>query len=270
MRKVSAVLAVAVAMSVSLVAQQRTTTVHMNNPQPAKAPLLPYTAEYKTTRVQTLANGATITLESAETTARDAQGRTMISTTTNATTSTDSNNIRTNVNVNDPVTRTRSSWTVPGHTVTVTQLPAPGERSSTNCATTIAPKSPNTPTRSPVVRDKPTTEDLGTETIMGLEAQGRRMTTVIPAGQIGNDEPLARTSENWFAMDPGYKPLILRRISEDPQQGKSAMELTAFTQGDPDPSLFRPPSEYEVVTREANTGCSSSSTSTTAPVAAQE
>src|SRR5580698_5557197 len=44
-----------------------------NAPQQAR---LPYTAEFKTTRVQTLADGSTITHESTEVMARDSEGRT--------------------------------------------------------------------------------------------------------------------------------------------------------------------------------------------------
>ncbi len=47
--------------------------------QPPAQPF--YTAEFKTTRVQTLANGTTITRESTETRALDSQGRSMVATT---------------------------------------------------------------------------------------------------------------------------------------------------------------------------------------------
>lgn len=261
MRNVSAVLVVAMVMSVSL-AQQRTTIVHMNNPQ-TKVEQLPYTAEYKITKVQTLANGATISHESTETKARDAQGR-RVTAKTDILERNGDGATRTTVTVNDPVARTNSSWLVPGHTVTVNQMPAPGARA--NCVTTIAPKTPETPTRIPKVVQQVPFEDLGTEEIAGVEAKGRRTTTVIPAGQIGNDEPLTRTNDFWEAINPGLWGLMVRTITEDPQQGKTTMEMTRFTQGDPDPALFQPPSDYEVVTKEANTGCSSSSSG---PITAQ-
>ena len=76
-RPVSCVFAAAVlAMAAGCVAAQ-------NNPVAERTPRpqQPYTAEFKITRVQTLANGTTITKESTEIDARDSAARTLRSTT---------------------------------------------------------------------------------------------------------------------------------------------------------------------------------------------
>src|SRR5271170_2350725 len=52
---------------------------------PVKFPQQPYTAEFKTVSVKTLANGTTITREATNTRSIDSQGRTMNVTTTPAT-----------------------------------------------------------------------------------------------------------------------------------------------------------------------------------------
>ncbi len=76
----------------------------------AKGPHLqpPYTIEFKTTHVQTLANGATITTESKEVMARDQEMRRMNSTTNAAT---GDRPAITTVRVNDPTTGDEITWT---------------------------------------------------------------------------------------------------------------------------------------------------------------
>jgi len=44
-------------------------------------------------------------------------------------------------------------------------------------------------------------EDLGTQTIEGLSAQGKRETVTIPAGQIGNERPIEIVTETWFSPE---------------------------------------------------------------------
>ena len=109
-------------------------------------------------------------------------------------------------------------------------------------------------------------EDLGTETIQGVEARGHRTITTIPAGKIGNDAPIQRTSEMWTAIAPGLTGLVVRQVTDDPQVGTMNKELGNFTQGEPDASVFQPPADYEIVNKEAPTsvclGAAASSPST--------
>src|SRR5713101_1762473 len=44
-------------------------------------------------------------------------------------------------------------------------------------------------------------EDLGTQAIAGVSAQGTRVTHTIPAGQIGNDKAITIVSEHWYSND---------------------------------------------------------------------
>lgn len=251
--RLSKLLLCAMATSVALHAsgqasRSRTTNIELGSSGHGQR--LPYTAEYKITQVKTLSDGSTITHESTEVVALDSQGRSMTSTTTMPT-SQDQSPI-TRVNVYDPVAGTNSSWSVPGHQATVTQMPAPG--SLPPCASTVMGAVANP---RPVQREKPVVEDLGTETIQGVEARGRRTTTTIPAGAIGNDAPLVRTRETWTAIAPGLGGLLVREVSDDPQLGQTTKELQNLSQDEPDPSLFQPPAGYEIVNKDA-AGCSSS------------
>ncbi len=212
----------------------------------ARAARLPYTAQYKTTQVKTLANGTTISHETTDVVAVDSEGRRMNAYTTTPQSADQTPTTR--VTVFDPVARTSSSWNVPGDRVTVIQMPAPGSGQST-CATRPGVMGSVMPATT-VPHEKPVIEDLGTETIQGVEARGRRMTMTIPAGAIGNDEPLVRTNETWNAIAPGLFGLVVREVIDDPQLGRTTKELENLTQDEPDASVFQPPAGYEIVNRE--------------------
>ncbi len=230
------------------------TRVEMAHPHMVR---LPYTAKYKVTHTRTLANGSTITHESSEVVAVDAQGRRMSSST--IVPLSDEQTPVTHISVNDPVAHTNSSWTVPGQKVTVMAMPAPGAALSSCAPTTTAPVHFSAP-----LMQRPEMEDLGTETIEGVEARGYRTITTIPAGKIGNDAPMQRTSEEWRAIAPGLTGLVVRQLTNDPHAGNMNKELVNFTQAEPDAALFQPPPNYEIVNKEAPAcpGTAISSTST--------
>jgi hypothetical protein len=130
-------------------------------------------------------------------------------------------------------------------------MPAPGT-TGTSCATPAAESAPITlGERVRISHERPVVEDLGVDTIQGVEARGRRSTTATPAGAVGNDEPLKRTTETWSAIAPGLAGVVVRNVVDDPQSGKNTRELVSFRQEEPDPSIFEPPAGYEVVNREA-------------------
>jgi hypothetical protein len=82
------------------------------------------------------------------------------------------------------------------------------------------------------------TEDLGQQTIEGVTATGKRTTTVIPAGAMGNEQPIKIVSEEWFS--PELQVLVLTRHS-DPRSGESTYRLTNITRTEPAKTLFEVP-----------------------------
>jgi hypothetical protein len=86
-----------------------------------------------------------------------------------------------------------------------------------------------------------TNEDLGQQMIEGLTVSGTRTTTVIPAGRIGNEQPIRIVSEQWYS--PELKVLVLTKHS-DPRTGETTYRLTAVTQSEPARTLFEVPSDY--------------------------
>ena len=90
---------------------------------------------------------------------------------------------------------------------------------------------------------KESKEDLGQQLVEGVLANGTRTTTVVPAGAIGNEQPLTTVSEQWFS--PELEVLVLTRHS-DPRVGETTYKLTNILRAEPDRSLFQPPADYTV------------------------
>ncbi len=86
-------------------------------------------------------------------------------------------------------------------------------------------------------------EDLGSQEMEGVVAQGTRTTITIPAGQIGNERPLQITNEVWFS--PDLKIVILSKRN-DPRFGETVYRLTAINRAEPDPSSFQVPAGYSL------------------------
>ena len=87
-------------------------------------------------------------------------------------------------------------------------------------------------------------ESLGTRQIEGVSAEGTRMTTTIPAGQIGNLNPINVVTERWFSKDLRMAVLMTRR---DPRSGDTVYRLTNIVRAEPPPDLFMVPSDYRIV-----------------------
>jgi hypothetical protein len=85
-----------------------------------------------------------------------------------------------------------------------------------------------------------TKDDLGQQTIEGVTAKGTRTTTTIPAGSIGNEQPIKIVSEEWFS--PELQALVLTRHS-DPRTGETTYRLTGIVRTEPPASLFEMPAK---------------------------
>jgi hypothetical protein len=86
-----------------------------------------------------------------------------------------------------------------------------------------------------------THEDLGRQTIEGINATGTRMTHTIAAGAIGNLQPIKVVSEQWFS--PDLQLLVMTKHS-DPRTGDTTYRLQGIVRGEPDRSLFVLPADY--------------------------
>jgi len=84
-------------------------------------------------------------------------------------------------------------------------------------------------------------EELGTQNIEGVPATGSRTTTTIPAGAIGNLQPIKAVVEQWFSSDLGV--LVMTKHS-DPRVGETVYRLQSIVRAEPDRSLFTVPPDY--------------------------
>ena len=66
---------------------------------------------------------------------------------------------------------------------------------------------------------------------------------MIPAGQVGNEQPITIASEQW--RSPDLNVLVLTRHS-DPRTGESSYRLVNIIRAEPDHSLFTVPADYTV------------------------
>jgi hypothetical protein len=86
-------------------------------------------------------------------------------------------------------------------------------------------------------------EDLGTQTIAGVSAQGTRITRTIPVGQIGNEKPITVVSEHWYSND--LQMTVMSKRS-DPRFGDTTYTLTSIQRTEPNAALFAVPSDFTV------------------------
>ena len=89
----------------------------------------------------------------------------------------------------------------------------------------------------------PVREDLGSQTIEGVKAEGTRSTITIPAGKVGNDKPLVIVSERWVSPELG---LTLLSRHSDPRLGTTTYRLTGIDRREPPAALFETPPGYTV------------------------
>src|SRR5262249_26903500 len=87
------------------------------------------------------------------------------------------------------------------------------------------------------------TERLGKKVIEGIEVEGTRTTITIPAGQIGNEQPIEVVSEQWGS--PLLKTTVLSKRS-DPRMGETTFRLTNISLAEPAQSLFEVPADFSV------------------------
>ncbi len=90
---------------------------------------------------------------------------------------------------------------------------------------------------------QPNVEQLGSKLMSGVNATGTRTTFTIPAGQIGNDRPIAIVDERWFSSD---LQVIVQSTHTDPRMGTTTYSLQNVSRAEPSPNLFQVPADYTI------------------------
>jgi hypothetical protein len=188
----------------------------------------PYSATETRVTQQTLV-GNQITHTQQSTVARDSQGR--VSTSETITPQAASGKAPyTRQTIFDPVAG--YEYVLDSATMTVRQMPLPKFRGGMKGMRRTPPERPN------VVRT-----NLGTQMVNGVPATGTQTTETIPAGAIGNAQPIQNVRTIWIA-NTLQVPVQIK--TSDARYGTSDMELTNIVQAEPNGALFVVPAGYTI------------------------
>lgn len=86
-------------------------------------------------------------------------------------------------------------------------------------------------------------KDLGSKTIDGVKAEGKLRSYEIPAGEIGNRNPIVVSDETWYA--PELQITVYAKHS-DPRSGDVVFRLENLKREEPAAALFGVPADYTV------------------------
>ena len=90
---------------------------------------------------------------------------------------------------------------------------------------------------------KAVTRELGAREFSGVKAEGKMRSYEIPAGELGNRNPIVVTHETWYS--PELQITMYTRHS-DPRTGENTYRLENLKREEPAASLFAVPSDYTV------------------------
>jgi hypothetical protein len=202
----------------------------------------PYSAEFVTETVQTLADGTRITSQQKQVQTRDSQGRTRQEVYFPDSVGADQQPAQpVFVMIMDPIGGRFIHLNMRQKTANVNEFgihaePSPVPRKEPPAQTAIH--------RGSTGHDV-SNEKLGGETIDGLYAEGTRTTEVIRAGSEGNDRDFTVVTEDWFS--PELKIEVLNKRT-DPRTGVTTTKVENLNRDEPDPALFEVPPDYKVQT----------------------
>lgn len=91
--------------------------------------------------------------------------------------------------------------------------------------------------------DQAKEEKLGTQNVNGVQAEGTRVTMTVPAGEIGNVQPIVVVTERWYSPQ---LQMVVRTKHSDPRMGEQTFEMTNIRLGEPPASQFQVPAGYQV------------------------
>jgi len=198
---------------------------------------VPMSGEMVVTRDRTLADGNSIHTQNQTTIYRDSEGRVRREIQFELSTPSTGAAKRTMIAIMDPVSGNRYMLNPENKTAHQMPLhpgkPGRGGPEATSGKMWIGSNAANLKT-----------EQLGTKTINGLPALGTRMTRTIPAGEIGNRNPIEVVTERWYSSD---LQLPLLTTHNDPMMGTMTIKLVNINRGEPDASLFQVPSDYKLI-----------------------
>lgn len=82
---------------------------------------------------------------------------------------------------------------------------------------------------------------LGERELDGETVAGRRIEATIPAGTMGNKQPLRMSAEQWYGKD---LQVVVEATYRDPRTGETRYKLSDIDRAEPDAKLFKVPENY--------------------------
>lgn len=187
----------------------------------------PYSAEVTFEHTQKLPDGNVIDQKNTAVVYRDGQGRTRVE----ENRPTPSGNPDQIIRITDPVARVGYVLDTSKKTARKFTLPPP--RNGNKPQNAGAANNPNV-----------TTQSLSPTSMDGLLVNGTQITRTIPAGRMGNSQPIQITTTRWYSPDLN---IDLSTQTTDPLRGNSTTTISNISREPPAASLFEVPSDYTVV-----------------------
>jgi hypothetical protein len=194
-------------------------------------PNAPFSAIVNTESIRQLPNGATITLKNHRAVARDSAGRIFQERRLLVPEDGKHESVVTQIEISDPVAHELFICVPKEEVCQVEAFTAP---------TFQPPRSASDAPRS----GPATLEDLGKQSISGVETVGTRETVVIEAGKIGNDSPLQVQREYWYSPQLGVN--LLSKL-HDPRIGIQNFEVSDIAMTEPDTKLFKVSGKVKII-----------------------
>ncbi|TFW35660.1 hypothetical protein [Massilia horti] len=209
----------------------------------------PYSAERVTESVQVLTDGNRIVQRSTEQLYRDTDGRSRVESEWQG---------KPLVQIQDPIQnmsyrlypddktglKMAMGQPAPANNTALT-APPPANGVASAAATKVAEQLAPALNRTVTSADGQRIElrSLGTRQMEGLTVEGSLQTTTIPAGKVGNTQPIVWTVESWLSRD--LKLTLYSKLT-DPRHGERVTRVQYVRRSDPPAYLFSAPADYTV------------------------
>jgi hypothetical protein len=207
------------------------TRVHVTGIQVLPVAGKPFSGRDSIEWTRTLEDGSVVTTHLTALVARDSEGRIRRERTNFVPANSNQQSKPMDLIILDPAERTRTTCNLASRHCTVADYSTPVKFSP-------VPAGPLDNGKRFLAR-----ESLGTNTVDDLNVVGTRETLTINAGVIGNSDPVVTTREFWYSSDLEINLSVTRK---DPREGTQTIQLIDLSRDEPDPSLFRVPSDYVI------------------------
>lgn len=231
--------------AMSLMAQPPHGSEMMRHPGPGGSPSFardmkvvkgqPYAADLVNESTQILGDGTKITSKISGSVYRDTDGRTRRE-------EASADGIK-SITLFDPVAAVSVSLNASNKTAFKAAVHVPGDHSSDDHRKPAGGSTPDRANRAGRTNPNRLSEDLGNQAIEGIAAQGRRTTTIIPAGTMGNDRDIKIVDEIWLSPD---LQVVMQSRHSDPRTGEMTYKLANIRRADQSHTLFEVPADYQV------------------------